>query len=124
MSTFSTFATEFANRWFDRVWNNSDDSAIDEMCHPDAQVFGFPEPHSVSNRDGFRGAIQKFRSIFSSINIKVEQVIADNDRIAIHWSATMIHTGDGLNVPPTNEKASLSGASIVHLKDGKICKAR
>ena len=32
-------------RWYNEVWNNSNESAIDEMLHPEVEAFGLdPNP--------------------------------------------------------------------------------
>ena len=32
----------FSQRWFDEVWNNRREAAIDELRHPGGRAFGFP----------------------------------------------------------------------------------
>ena len=34
-------------RWFDQVWNQQSEAAIDEMFSPEGKSHGFPEPDSV-----------------------------------------------------------------------------
>ena len=110
----------FALRWYDRVWNSGEEKAIDEMVDPALEVFGFPDARSVTNAEGFKAAFRGFRAAFSDINVRVIQTITEGDRVCAHWSATMKHTGAGLNFAATNESVSFAGVSIVQLKNDRI----
>jgi hypothetical protein len=32
---------DLANRWFEKVWNQGRESAIDELFHPQGKAYGF-----------------------------------------------------------------------------------
>jgi hypothetical protein len=34
-------------RWFQEVWNQKSEAAIDQMSHPDGKAHGFPDPDSL-----------------------------------------------------------------------------
>ena len=109
----------FVHRWFDEVWNQGKESTIDELCHPDAVIHGFPEAGAVTNREGFRAGFHKFRAAFSGIHITVDDVVSEGDTVASRWTASMKHTGDGFGIPPTGEPVQVSGMSFVRLRDGR-----
>ena len=47
-------------------------------------------------------------------------MIAEGDKVAARWTATMTHLGDSLGIKATKRQVVLSGATIVIIKDGKI----
>jgi hypothetical protein len=52
-----------AKRWFEEVWNQGRESAIDELFHPEGEVYGFPEPDSVLiGPAGFKTIHRVFRN--------------------------------------------------------------
>lgn len=38
---------KLVQRWFEEVWNQQSEEAIDEMYAPGGKAYGFPEPNSV-----------------------------------------------------------------------------
>jgi steroid delta-isomerase-like uncharacterized protein len=112
---------ELAEHWFDEVWNKGRESAIDELFHSEGKAHGLPTPDSfVVGPEGFKTIHRQFHSAFSNIHIVIEDLVAEGDKVAIRWTSIMTHTGDGLGFPATGKKAILGGASIMHVREGKI----
>lgn len=42
-----------------------------------------------------------FRAVFPDLNISVEQLVADEDNVAIVYTLTDTHQGDSLEIPAT-----------------------
>ena len=112
---------DLAERWFDEVWNKGRESAIDELLDPQGKAYGIPTPDSfLVGPEGFKTIHRQFHSAFSNIHLVIEDLIAEGDKVAIRWTSIMTHTGDGFGFPATGKKAVLGGASIIHVRDGKI----
>lgn len=112
---------QLARRWFEEVWNQGRIAAIAEMYHPSGTATGFPEPDSViRGPEEFARLCQQFRDTFPDIHITVDDVIAEGDRVAVLWTATMTHTGDGLGFPASSKQVSLPGASFITCRGGMI----
>jgi predicted ester cyclase len=110
-----------AIRWFEEVWNQGKESTIDEMFHPEGHCYGFPEPESdLVGPEAFKAVHRQFKSAFSGIDIVIEDVIVEGDRVAIRWTSHMIHDGLGLGFPASGKKAALSGSSFIHIHNGQI----
>jgi predicted ester cyclase len=58
------------------------------------------------------------------MRVTIDDVIAEGDRVAILWTATMTHTGDGLGFAASSKKVSLPGASFITCRDGQIIDGR
>jgi steroid delta-isomerase-like uncharacterized protein len=110
----------FARLWFDEVWNNQRESAIDELRDPIGRAFGFPSSTSQLSHDEFKEAYRQFNRAFSNIRVTVDEELVQGDRIACRWTAIGTHTGDALGFPPTHKTAQFSGSSFMHLKNGKL----
>ena len=112
---------QLARRWFEEVWNQRSEAAIDRMFHPEGRSHGLPDPGSVLvGPEGFKNLHRNFVGAFPDIHVIIEDLIAEGDRVAIRWSAKMTHRGDHLGFPATGKSATLEGASFVVMKDGKI----
>ncbi len=114
---------EVAHRWFDEVWNQGLQSTIDELFHADGVAYGFPEPDSVLNHQQFKDVVRQFQGAFSDIHIVADDLIAEDDRLAVRYTARMTHTGDDLGIAATGTRVIFSGGGILHLRDGQILHA-
>lgn len=107
-----------ARAWFDEVWNNRDESAIDRLMQPDVLAHGLgPEP--------FRGpgAFKPFyHALKGALDIKVEVVrtIVQGDMCVAHCHVTGKHVGPTLGGPATHKNVDFWGMTLLHVKDGKI----
>jgi|SRR5271156_1445017 len=108
-----------AQRWFEEVWNQGKESTIDELFHPQGKAYGFPEPDSVLvGREAFKTIHRQFHSAFGNIHVNLDDLVAEGDRVAIRWTVTMKHTGNGLGFPATGRDVTLPGSSFITCRDG------
>lgn len=112
---------ELMRRWFQQVWNEHSEAAIDEMFPLDGKSHGFPDPESVLvGPEDFKTIHRNFCGAFPDLKVRVEDVITEGDGAAVRWSATMTHLGDHLGFAATGKKGRLAGSSFVVIRDGKI----
>ena len=52
--------------------------------------------------------------------MRILRAIEDDNLVAIHWESTGTHTGEFMGVPPTGRTVTVTGASFVGHRDGKI----
>ena len=110
-----------ARRWFDQVWNQRNADAIAEMFHQDGRAGGFPTPDSIlTGPEAFRKIHEHFCELYSDIRVDLDDLIAEDDKVAVRWTASMTHTGHGLGFPPTGERVTLRGSSFLVCGSGKI----
>jgi steroid delta-isomerase-like uncharacterized protein len=112
-----------AYTWFEEVWNKANPDAIDKYFAADGHCFGLPEPTSILTRDQYKDVYAQFLSAFPGIRVQVDEVLAEGDRIAIRWTASMTHTGDALGFSPTGRSVVMGGSSFCTCRDGKIIDA-
>lgn len=71
-------------------------------------------------------AVQKrarmFRSAFPDLEFKIDEIVAEGDLVAAHWTFYGTHGGEFLGVAPTDKKVAISGVSLSRFKDGKAIK--
>lgn len=111
-------------RWFTEVWNERFPNAIDEMFHPNGVVHAHDDPRwDVKGREGLKAGAQKFMEAFPDMRIEVEQMVAEDDRVAARCRLNATHLGEGLGVAPTGKKVSITGAAIFRMEDGMLVEA-
>ncbi len=110
-----------AREWFERVWNQKSEAAIDRMFHPDGKCYGFPKPDAVlTSPEDFKVIHRSFCGAFPDLHIEIEELVAEGDVVAVRWQITMTHRGDHLGIPASGKRASLSGASFIIVKGAQI----
>ena len=75
--------------------------------HPDA-ILGRP-----SGREGIRHDVQRVRGMFPDFSMKTEEIICEDDRAGLFWSATASQAATGKQI-------TMSGMQIFRLRDGQI----
>jgi steroid delta-isomerase-like uncharacterized protein len=111
---------QIAQRWFEEVWNQQNESAIDELFNPDGKCYGFPDSESSIGREEFKTTHRAFCGAFPDLRVTVEDVIAEDDHVAIRWKISMTHSGDHLGFAASQKKAALSGSSFIVIANGQI----
>jgi steroid delta-isomerase-like uncharacterized protein len=108
--------------WFDEVWNKKHASAIDEMLSDETVHHGLGGwgEEIVRGVDGFKLFHQQFLAAFPDLNFEIEEVMTDDERIAIRYTLTGTHLGDAMGIPATNRKIKIAGGGIGRAKDGKF----
>ena len=112
-------------RWFEEVWNKGRAEAIRELVTEDLVVHGLSDAKgeaikSVKEFDRFHS---QFVNAFPNIQVKVEDLIAEGDKVAARCTVSAKHTGDALGFAPTHADVDFTGIAIVRIKDGKIFEA-
>jgi steroid delta-isomerase-like uncharacterized protein len=112
-------------RWFEEVWNKGRADAIDEMLAADVVIHGLsddPEKPMKGPVD-FKPFHTAFRGAFPDINVVVEDLIAEGDKVVVRCSVRGRHAGDHLGVAASNVTVDFTGIAIVRIEDGKIVEA-
>lgn len=109
------------HRLLDEVFNGGNLAVVDELAGDDL-VF-----HSPTLAQPGRGgqAIKDFvrglRTGFPDLRIEVQDVVADEDRVAVRWHTTrQTHRGWYLDIPPTGRQLRMTGIEIFRFADGRI----
>jgi steroid delta-isomerase-like uncharacterized protein len=116
---------EFIHRWFEEVWNNKREDAIEEMFAEDGIANGLNDENGNPYRgpEGFKKLHRAFLSAYPDLKIEVVDTVVEGDKIAARCRVTGSHAGHGIGVAPTNQPVEFTGMVIVHVKDGKITEA-
>lgn len=85
---------------------------------PNAVVYGLaPEP--LRGREAIRGFYDLIWNAFPDATVKVDQQLAEGDRVGESFVVRGTHRGEFMGIPPTGRRVELTGMSIFRLADGK-----
>jgi predicted ester cyclase len=106
-------------RFIDRVMNDGDTAAIPEFCVPGSMFAG-----------GIEGQIKTMKTAFPDIHLKVDEMMAEGEKVAVRLTTRGTNTGPLLGlpafgrlespVPPTGRSVSHTGTFIFTVSDGRI----
>jgi steroid delta-isomerase-like uncharacterized protein len=115
----------FVHEWFERVWNEQQADAIDELMAGDAVVHGLKDASGgdLKGPDGFKPLHSAFLQAFPDMRIEVTECLTDADRMAFRCTVRGTHQGDGLGFAPTGKAVEFIGLGFITVRDGKITEA-
>jgi len=97
---------------------DKDRTAIDTFFSPGclAHLPGNPRP---TDRDGFKGFVTLLYTAFPDLHHKVEEQIAENDKVVSLVTARGTHRGDFQGIVPTGKQVKMTDIIITRLHEGK-----
>jgi predicted ester cyclase len=107
MSTESNKAV--IRRGFEEGINQGNLSVFDELVAPTYVNHTFPAP--VTGPDAMKGAVQAFKTGFPDMQITLEDVLAEGDRVATR--------GYFNGIPATGKAIKVNYSDVWRLEDGK-----
>ena len=100
-------------------FNQGDLAQLDRLVAPE-----YIDPQSHEHGPAaFRTVMTRLRGAFPDIRYHLDDVVAEDERVAVRWHWTGTHTGPFRTFAPTGKTVSSTGAGVFRLKDGKIVAA-
>ncbi len=100
------------------TFSNGDLAALDQLVAPE-----YVGPQGEKGPAGFRPVVVGLRAAFPDIHYTVDELVAENDRVAVRWHWTGTHQGPFRAYPPTGKPVINSGSGIFRFKDDKVVSA-
>ena len=105
------------------VWSSGELERLDELVARNVVHHDPHDPHASQGLDGMKKTIEINRTAFPDLQLTVEDQIAEGDKVATRWSASMTQQGELMGAPPTGKRATLTGITIDRFEAGKIVEA-
>ena len=105
-------------RWFEEVWNKGRAEAIDELLTDRSVVHGLGE--DLIGPSGFKPFHAAYRNAFPDITLHIDRLAAEDDLVAVHWSAIATHSGDGLGFAKTGNKVKFTGMAFIRVEGNRL----
>lgn len=104
---------------FGAAINSGNLEAINELMTPNVQDHD-PAPDQGKGPQGFIDFFTKFRQAFPDLEVAVDQMVTDEENVAIAYTVTGTHEGDFMGVGPTGKKIKARGMQIARFEEGRI----
>lgn len=108
-----------ARRYIEEVWGRGNYDLEQEILAPDF-VNHNPIPGFPPNRTGHHQELEMFQKACPDMRIKVDQLIAEGDKVVDYWTATGTQTGEMMGMPASNKSFTMTGMDITRWENGKV----
>ena len=116
MSTEENKAT--VRRYYEEVLEGGNIALLEQMTIPDYHEHD-PLPGQTDGLVGLQQRVEMLRSAFQP-RFTLEDIIAEEDRVAVRWTNHGTHVGEFMGIPPTGKSFSIAGIDIHRLDDGRM----
>jgi steroid delta-isomerase-like uncharacterized protein len=109
-------------RVVEEAWNKGNMAVLREVVAPN-YVWHMIPGQEFKGQEGFEQAITMFRTAMPDLNLKIDEVLAEGDRVAALYTLTGTATGEFLGIQPTGKRCTIRGAAFIRYKDDKEVEA-
>jgi steroid delta-isomerase-like uncharacterized protein len=106
-------------RFYEEVFNKRNLAALDDFYAPDHIDHTLP-PGLPVGPEGTRQAIAMTLAGFPDLHVKIEDMIAEGDKVVTWFTTHGTQQGVLGSIPPTGKQVAVSTIEITRIADGKI----
>ena len=106
-------------RYVDEVWNRGDPTAIERYVSADYEFVPPDGTPPLRGPDGLRPHVASLRGALAEFRMQIDDMVAEDDRVAWSWTMTGRHAGPGLGRPSGNA-VRVRGVAVYRIVDGWI----
>ena len=107
-------------RLYEEVVGRQNLALIDELIAPDVLDHNARKQGWASGRDGFRQHVLYFHGVFTDLDITVDDLVTEGDRVVAFWTLSGTQHGEMWGVAATGRRIEGSTISILRLRDSRV----
>jgi steroid delta-isomerase-like uncharacterized protein len=109
---------DFVRDVLDRAFNHGDLEALEQHFSPEAVIH---DPGAdLRGTAALRRGLLALRTSFPDFHFRIEDMLADGDRVALRYQASGTHSAEFLGIPTTGKRIAYTGMVIVRVEEGRI----
>jgi steroid delta-isomerase-like uncharacterized protein len=110
---------EVVRRYVEELWNGQRFELIDQVLTPDVVAHAVDGSVELGNQR-FRQVIPRIRQAFPDLQLTIEEVVAEGDRVALRLRASGTHKGTLFGIEPSGRHLDQPEWFFFRLAGGKI----
>ncbi|HSN75915.1 MAG TPA: ester cyclase [Anaerolineae bacterium] len=103
------------------AWNSHDLARVTAFYCEDCYVLDVALAQPLIGREAVRLMFEGYYQAFPDLELTPSDVIGDDDRVALFWTATGTHRGSIMNIPASGRPISAQGVNRLVLRSGLVC---
>ncbi len=106
---------------FETMINTADEQLAEELVADNAPFFTPASPEPLYGGKGYLSIVHWMRSGFSDVQWNIEDMAADEEKVAVRWKLTATHDGEFMGVKATGTKIKTTVMNFYYFdENGKI----
>ena len=106
---------------FETMINTADEQLAQELVASDAPFYTPASPKPLYGGKGYLSIVHWMRGGFSDVKWEIQDMAADEEKVAVRWNLTGTHDGEFMRIKPSGKKISVCVMNFYYFnKDGKI----
>ena len=105
-------------RFIDEIFVKGNVDAVDKLVAHDFVAHSWPSV--APGPDNLKQAVKRVSAGLSDVSMKIEDMISEDDKVAVRLTAHATHQGDFMGLPATGKTYTISETHIFHMRDGKV----
>jgi len=105
-------------RFIDEILVKGNAEAVDKLATHDFVPHSWPSV--APGAESLKQAVRRVSAALSDVRMKIEDMIAEDDKVAVRLTAHGTHRGDFMGLTATGKQYSISETHIFHMRDGKV----
>ena len=110
-------------RIFNEFWLAGKTGVLDELLAPDCVNYEQSNPElrgKEACKQWAEGVRLANRQGFPDFDIALEDLVAEDDKVAKRWVFRGTHSGEFAGVPPTGKRVTMRGITLYRIAGGKV----
>lgn len=106
---------------FETMINTADEKLAEELVSNEAPFYTPASPEPLYGGKGYLSVVHWMRTGFSDVQWKLEDMVADEEKVAVRWTLTGTHDGAFLGLEATGTKIKTTVMNFYYFnQEGKI----
>jgi steroid delta-isomerase-like uncharacterized protein len=114
----STQIRAMATSLLEELYSKGNMSIVDDIVSDD-YVYRAPGLE-VCGPKGLKEFVTEYRSAFPDLNVHIDDMIIDGEKVATRFTINGTHKGDFDGLAPTNKKVTATGILVSRYENGKL----
>jgi steroid delta-isomerase-like uncharacterized protein len=102
------------------VFEQGNIDLLDELLAPDYTNHTPATPDLPTGPEGVKAVVSMFRSGMPDLRVIIDDMIAEDDKVATRYTLEGTHEGELFGVPPTGRQLSIESITVERVSEGKI----
>lgn len=114
---------EVVDKLYNLVWSKGVLTEIESLVSPAYTIYSDPGDAwegQTLDRETYRKRVLYSRTAFPDLIFEIEKIIAENNLVAVVWSAEGTHQGDLIGLAATGRRVSFHGQTVYEIKNNLV----
>jgi steroid delta-isomerase-like uncharacterized protein len=109
--------TALVRRFIKEVFEEGNVASVDELVSDDFAPHTYP---GTTDREGLKLAMDRVSKGISDARFRIDDVIAEGDRVVVRLTSGATQTGEFMGIPPSGKRYEIEEIHIFRVRDGRI----